>query len=230
MFSNSYELDQRVSSFMAGVYGWMSCALAITAGVSYYVAHNPMILMYLRMHSWVMLGLFIAQFALVLGITFMINRISFITALVLFLLYAVSLGITLSSIFYIYTEGSIISTFLTTAGMFGVMSLYGYITKADLTSMGNISFMALIGLIIGSVVNMFLQSEQFDYILSGIGVVVFVLLTAYDTQKIKQIGRHMLADQETMSKIALIGALNLYLDFINLFLFLLRFMGNRRDQ
>lgn len=230
MFSNSYELEQRMSSFMAGVYGWMSCALAITAGVSYYIGITPAIFMYIRMHQGMILGLCIAQIALVVGISAFITRMTFVTALALFLLYAASVGITLSSIFYVFTHASIISTFLTTALMFGAMSLYGYVTRADLTSVGNMSFMILIGLCIGMFVNMFFQSEQLDYILSGIGVVVFVLLTASDTQKIKQIGRSLIADQNTMNKIALIGALTLYLDFINIFLFLLRFMGNRRDQ
>ncbi len=230
MFSNSYELDQRISSFMAGVYGWMSCALAITAGTAYYVASNAMIFMYLRTHSGIIWGLLLAQLALVFGINLLIKRISFITALIFFFLYAISVGITLSWIFYIFIEGSIISAFLTTAGMFGMMSFYGYVTKADLTSVGNMCFMAVIGLIIGLITNRFLQNEQFDYILSGIGVIIFVLLTASDTQKIKQIGRHMLGDQEMVGKVTLIGALALYLDFLNLFLFLLRFMGNRRDQ
>ncbi len=230
MFSRSYEDDRSIQSFMSGVYGWMSCALAITAGVAYYVASTPAVFTYIYTHSGLLLGLLFAQFALVIGITFFINRISFATALVLFLVYAGTLGITLSSIFYVYTEISIITTFVTTAGMFGAMSLYGYATKADLTSVGNMSFMALIGLIIGMLVNMFLKSEQFNYILSGIGVIIFVLLTAYDTQKIKQLGRSMLINQEMIGKVTLIGALTLYLDFINLFLFLLRFMGNRRDQ
>jgi FtsH-binding integral membrane protein len=114
--------------------------------------------------------------------------------------------------------------------MFGVMSLYGYMTKADLTSIGTMSIMVLFGLIIGMIVNMFLRSAQFDYILSGIGVVIFVLLTAYDTQKIKQFARPMLTDREMMGKVTLLGALMLYLDFINLFLFLLRFMGDRREH
>lgn len=230
MFSPHYELEKRSSSFMAGVYGWMSSALAITAGTAYYVATTPAIFTYLYTHREIMLGLIFVQFALVLAITFLLNRISFVTALVLFLLYAATLGITLSSIFYVYTESSIITTFLTTAGMFGAMSLYGYVTEADLTTVGSMSKMVLIGLVIGMLVNMFLRSAQFDYILSGVGVVVFVLLTAYDTQKIKQIGSAMVADQEMVSKITLVGALTLYLDFINLFLFLLRFMGNRRDQ
>jgi FtsH-binding integral membrane protein len=230
MFSNGYELDQKSSSFMSGVYGWMSCALAITAGVAYYVASVPSIFMYIYTHSAIIIGLMIFQVGLVIAISALINRISFVTALALFLLYAASLGVTVSSIFFVYTEASILSTFLTTALMFGAMSLYGYMTKADLTSVGSMSKMVLFGLIIGMLVNMFLKSEQFDYILSGIGVVIFTLLTAYDTQKIKQIARPMLGDQELLGKMTLIGALVLYLDFVNLFLFLLRFMGQRREQ
>src|SRR5579863_3264312 len=230
MFSNGYELDQKVSSFMSGVYGWMSCALALTAGTAYYVASVPSIFMYIYTHSAIIIGLMIFQIGLVIAITALLNRMSFVTALALFLVYAASLGVTLSSIFFVYTEVSILSTFLTTALMFGAMSLYGYMTKADLTSVGSMSIMVLFGLIIGMFVNMFLKSEHFDYILSGIGVVVFVLLTAYDTQKIKHIARPVLGDHELAAKMTLIGALTLYLDFVNLFLFLLRFMGQRRDQ
>lgn len=230
MFANGYEFDQRVSSFMAGVYGWMGCALAITAGTAYYVASVPAIANYISMHSFVWIGLFFVQIGLVIAISALINRISFMTALVLFLLYSALLGVTLSSIFFVYDIGSILSTFVTTGLMFGAMSAYGYFTKADLTSMGNMSMMALCGLIIATCVNMFLQSAQFDYIISGIGVVVFVLLTAYDTQKIKQFARPLLLDHEMIGKVTLLGALMLYLDFINLFLYLLRFMGNRRES
>jgi FtsH-binding integral membrane protein len=204
--------------------------LAITAGTAYYVASVPAIFNYMYTHSFLVIGLMIVQLGLVFVISMFINRMSFMTALVLFLLYAATLGVTLSSIFYVYTEGSILSTFLTTACMFGAMSAYGYFTKADLTSMGNMSMMVLFGLIIAMVVNMFLKSAQFDYILSGIGVVIFVLLTAYDTQKIKQFARPMLVEHEMIGKVTLLGALMLYLDFINLFLFLLRFMGNRRES
>src|SRR3990172_12018591 len=227
MFSNGYEFEQRVSSFMAGVYGWMSCGLAITAGVSYYVASVPAIFTYIYTHPGILIGLFVAQLAFVFALTLFLNRMTFITALVLFLLYATTLGITLSSIFYVYTEGSIISTFLTAACMFGVMSFYGYVTKADLTTVGNMSFMVLIGLVIGMLINMFLKSAQFDYILSGVGVVLFVLLTAYYTQRIKQLARSMLVDQELIGKVTLLGALTLYLDFINLFFFFLLFIVNR---
>jgi FtsH-binding integral membrane protein len=230
MFSNNYELDQRSSSFMAGVYGWMGCALALTAGTAYYVASTPSIFMYIYTHSAVIIGLMIFQVGLVIAISTLLNRISFTTALGMFLLYAASLGVTLSSVFFVYTQASILSTFLTVALMFGVMSLYGYMTKADLTSVGSMSMMVLFGLIIGMFVNMFLKSEQFDYVLSGIGVVVFTLLTAYDTQKIKQLARPILREADLAGKITLIGALTLYLDFVNLFLFLLRFMGQRRDQ
>lgn len=229
MFSNGYELDQKVSSFMAGVYGWMSCALALTAGAAYYVASTPALFMYIHTHQAIVIGLFLFQIGLVIAIASMINRISFITALVLFLVYSVTLGISLSAIFFEFTHASILSTFLTTALMFAGMSAYGYVTKADLTSIGSMSIMVLFGLIIGMFVNMFLKSAQFNYVLSGIGVVVFTLLTAYDTQKIKQMARPMLVDQEVIGKITLLGALTLYLDFINLFLFMLQFMGKRRD-
>ena len=128
-----------------------------------------------------------------------------------------------------YTAGSIYVTFAVTAGTFGVMCVYGYFTKSDLTSIGNLSLMALIGMIIGGLVNLFLQSAAFDYALALIGVAVFTLLTAYDMQKIKQLGQTMVAERETMNKVAILGALTLYLDFLNLFLSLLRIMGNRRD-
>src|SRR5258708_9699794 len=119
MFANGYEFDQRVSSFMAGVYGWMGCALALTAGAAYYVASEPVIFTYIYTHSAIIIGLFIVQFALVIAISSFINRMTFITALILFLLYSITLGVTLSSIFYVWTEASILSTFLTTALMFG---------------------------------------------------------------------------------------------------------------
>lgn len=214
---------------MSGVYGWMSCALAVTASAAYYVASVPALFSYVQQPG-VMIGLIIAQLAFVFGAAFFINRVSYIMTLIFFILYSFSLGVTLSSVFYVYTHASIISTFLTTALTFGVMSLYGYATKSDLTTMGNMAGMALIGLIIGMVINMFLGSAQFDYILSGVGVVLFVLLTAYDTQKIKQLSRGLVADNEVRNKIAIIGALTLYLDFINLFLFLLRFLGKQNKK
>ena len=229
MFLNEYAFDQRVSSFMSGVYGWMSCALAVTASAAYYVASVPSIFVYVQQPSVLMILLF-GQLAFVFGLAFFLNRMSYITALVLFLLYSFSLGVTLSSIFFVYTHTSIISTFLSTALMFAAMSMYGYITKSDLTTIGNMSFMVLVGLLIGMIVNMFLQSAQFDYFLSGIGVIIFVLLTAYDTQKLKQLARGLLVENQSIEKVTIFGALTLYLDFINLFLFLLRFMGKRTEK
>lgn len=229
MFFNESSFDHQASSIISGVYGWMSCALAVTASAAYYVASVPALFAYVQ-QPVVMIGLIVAQLAFVFGLAFFINRMSYITALILFVLYSFLLGITLASIFYVYTHGSIISTFLTTALTFGVMSLYGYVTKSDLTTMGSMARMVLIGLIIGMVVNIFLGSAQFDYILSGVGVITFVLLTAHDTQKIKQLSRGFVADNEERKKIALIGALTLYLDFINLFLFLLRFLGKRNEK
>jgi len=214
---------------MSGVYGWMSCALAVTASAAYYVASVPSIFVYVQQPSVLMILLF-GQLAFVFGLAFFLNRMSYITALVLFLLYSFSLGVTLSSIFFVYTHTSIISTFLSTALMFAAMSMYGYITKSDLTTIGNMSFMVLVGLLIGMIVNMFLQSAQFDYFLSGIGVIIFVLLTAYDTQKLKQLARGLLVENQSIEKVTIFGALTLYLDFINLFLFLLRFMGKRTEK
>ena len=132
-------------------------------------------------------------------------------------------------IFLVYTQASIMQTFIVTAGMFGVMTIYGYLTHTDLTKLGNVMMMAVWGLIIALLVNLFFRNPMFDLLISAAGVLVFTALTAYDTQKIKQIGEHMMADDEMMSKVAVLGALTLYLDFVNLFLYLLRFMGRRRD-
>lgn len=220
----------QATNLMYGVYGWMSCALAITAGIAYYVAATPPVFMFIYQNPAILIVLFLAQLGLVIGLGLFLTRMTFVTALAMFLLYAALLGVTLSAIFQIYTAASIVSTFVTTAGMFGVMSVYGYMTRTDLTTVGNMSIMMLIGLIIGMVVNMFLRNPMVDLVISGIGVVVFVLLTAYDTQKIKRLGAQLHADQETMAKITILGALTLYLDFINLFLFLLRFMGRRREK
>jgi len=229
MFVDGYASDQRISSFMIGVYGWMSCALAITASAAYYVANVPAIFAYIQ-QPWIIMTLLCMQLAFVFGLSFFLNKVSYGTALILFLLYSFSLGITLSALFFVYTHASIIAAFLSTALMFAAMSFYGYVTKADLTTIGSMSGMALIGLIIAMIVNMFLKSEQFDYILSAIGILIFVLLTAYDTQKIKEIARNFLAHNEAIEKITIFGALTLYLDFINLFLFLLRFVGKRNER
>lgn len=212
-------------ALMRKVYVWMTLALVLTAVTAYGVASSPRLMYAIFSNSWIMWGLIIGELALVFTVSGAINRLSLSTATLLFVLYSVLNGATLSIIFMAYAPMVIAKVFLITAGTFGVMAFWGYTTKKDLTSLGKILFMALIGVIIATVVNIFLKSSGFDLILSYIGVVVFVGLTAYDSQKIKQ----MLATQEYMDegaqKIALMGALSLYLDFINLFLYLLRIFG-----
>lgn len=214
---------------MRKVYTWMALAMAITGVTAYGVATSPAILQLLFGNQLVFWGLIIAELALVWGISGMLNRISLTTATLMFVAYSVINGAVLSSIFLLYTMESIGQVFFITAGTFGAMALVGYTTKKDLTGMGQILFMALIGLIIATVVNMFVGSSGLQTIISYVGVLIFVGLTAYDSQKIKA----MLIDRdyadEGAQKLALIGSLTLYLDFINLFIYLLRIFGSRRD-
>lgn len=215
-------------ALMRKVYVWMTLALVLTGITAYGVASSPGLMMTIIQTPAIMWGLIIAELAIVIAISAAINRLSLTTATLLFVLYSVLNGATLSLIFAVYTMSSIANVFFITAGTFGVMAAYGYFTKRDLSSWGRLLLMALIGLIIATLVNVFLvKSSGFDLILSYAGVLIFVGLTAYDTQKIKQ----MLAMQTDMGegaqKVALLGALSLYLDFINLFLYLLRIFGRR---
>ena len=178
-------------------------------------------------NSWVMWALVIAELAIVFGVSGAINKLSSTTATLLFFLFAVINGLMLFPILLIYTGVSVAKTFFITAGVFGAMSVYGYFTSKDLSRWGSILFMALIGLIICSVVNIFLKSSGMEWIISGAGVLIFVGLTAWDTQQIKAMAQQ--APAESVSKLATLGALSLYLDFINLFLYLLRFFGSSRD-
>jgi FtsH-binding integral membrane protein len=227
--AEEHMMQGQLADFMYRVYGWMTAALMVTAAVAYYVSTVPSLYSALFKSSWMLIGLFIAQIGLVIGLTAAIGRLSYAAASILFMVYAASLGLTLSAVFLVYEVGSIYLTFFVTAGMFGAMCVYGYLTKADLTKVGSIATMALFGLVIGLLVNMFFQSKTTDYILSGFGVLIFTALTAYDAQKIKQLGYQLLHAQQDLAKIAVLGALTLYLDFINLFLFLLRFLGKQRD-
>ena len=206
------------------VYAWMGAGLAITAFMALVTLSSPAILNAVLGNKLIFYGLIIGELALVFTLSGAINRLSAATATLIFIAYAALNGITLSVVFLAYTANSITSTFVITAGMFGAMSLYGSMTKRDLTSWGSFLFMGLIGIIIASVVNIFVGSSAVSWIVSGIGVIVFTGLTAYDTWKIKE----MAAQGIEGRKPAIIGALTLYLDFINLFLMLLRFTGNRR--
>ena len=212
---------------MRKVYTWMTLALLITGVTAFGVASSPTLFMSLSKMMW---GLIIAELALVFILSGAINRLSLGTATLMFIGYSVLNGAMLSSIFYVFDPLVITKVFFITAGTFGVMAFYGYTTKKDLTSLGKILFMALIGLIIATVVNMFLKSSGFDYILSYAGVAIFVGLTAWDSQKIKQMLQTQYDMSEGAQKLALIGALTLYLDFINLFLYLLRIFGGSNKE
>jgi len=214
-------------ALMRKVYVWMTLALVITGLTAYVVATNETMLSLIygsQVTFWVLV---IAELAIVIGVTAAINKLSLPVATLLFILYSVINGALLSSIFLIYTSGSIALTFFITAGTFGAMSIYGYTTKSDLTKWGKLLMMALIGLIIATVVNLFMKSSGLDMIISYVGVLIFVGLTAYDTQKIKEMCINAPDTGETMQKYALLGALSLYLDFINLFIYLLRILGRR---
>jgi FtsH-binding integral membrane protein len=214
---------------MAQVYGWMTCGLLLTAFVAGYAASNENVMAFVFSSKITFFGLIIAQLGLVFVLSGMIQRLSAGVATTLFMLYSALTGLTLSSILFIYTAESIAATFVVTAGMFGAMSLYGYTTKRDLSGFGNMLFMALIGIILASLVNFWLKSEALMWAVTYIGVIVFVGLTAYDTQKLKNIGSQLdVRDASTLRKYSILGALTLYLDFINLFLMLLRIFGNRR--
>ncbi len=212
---------------MRQVYVWMTLALVITGSTAYGVATSPGIITALYSNQLLFWGLVIAEFGLVFGVSAAINRLSLTTATLMFILYSVINGALLSSIFVIYTTSSIASVFFITAGTFAVMALIGYTTKTDLTSMGKILFMALIGIIIATVVNIFLKSSGLEMIVSYLGVLIFVGLTAYDSQKIKRMLQMAPDASEGSQKIALLGALTLYLDFVNLFIYLLRIFGRR---
>ncbi|AWK15381.1 Bax inhibitor-1/YccA family protein [Candidatus Fukatsuia symbiotica] len=218
-----------IQAYMAQVYGWMSCGLLLTAFIAWYAANTPAIMNLIFSSQITFFGLVIVQLGLVFVISGMINRLSATLATSLFMLYSALTGLTTSSIFVVYTSSSIASTFVIAAGMFGAMSLYGYTTKRDLSGLGNMLFMGLIGIVLASVVNIWLKSSALMWAVTYIGVVLFVGLTAYDTQKLKNMGSQLDAsDQDGFRKYTIVGALTLYLDFINLFLMLLRIFGNRR--
>ena len=216
-------------ALMRKVYVWMAMALCITGLTAYGVASSPNLLLTLYSHHWLIIGLLFAELALVFAISGAINRLSLTTATLLFILYSALTGVTFSSIFVVYTMSSIGKVFFITAGTFAAMAFVGYTTHRDLSKMGGILFMALIGLIIATVVNLFIKSSGLELVLSYIGVLVFVGLTAWDTQKIKVMLAQQYDMSETSQKLALLGALELYLDFINLFLYMLRIFGSRNE-
>jgi FtsH-binding integral membrane protein len=215
-----------VAQFFNMVYAWMASGLALTAVVAWWVSTHPQALSVLRGPG--LFILFIAQLGLVWTISAAIYKINSTTATLLFLLYSALNGVLLSVIFLVYAHATIAAAFVVTAGTFAAMSAYGFLTKRDLTSLGSILFMALIGLIIASVVNVFWANSTLYWIITYAGVLIFVGLTAYDTQKLRQIAQQTSGNPALASRLAISGALALYLDFINLFLMLLRILGNQR--
>lgn len=225
-----YVNDNAVSkSFVSNVFAYMALALAISGALAYLFGTTDLIFSLVTRTGMTPLGWIVmfAPFAFILAMNFGFNKMSFTTLLAVFLGYAAVMGISLSFIFLAYEFGVITKVFFITAGLFGAMAFIGYTTKTDLTKFGGILMMALIGLVIASLVNMFMQSEQMDYIISCVGVLLFTGLTAYDVQKIKRIGAGVEYGTAEASKLALMGALSLYLDFVNLFLFLLRVFARR---
>jgi FtsH-binding integral membrane protein len=221
--------QEAATMFLAKVFHWMALGLGLTGLVAWLVANTGIAIRLAQ--SPVYIALILAELGLVFYLSARVEKMQSGTATALFLGYAFLNGLTLSVIFLIYTQSSIAGTFIITAGMFGAMSVYGLVTKRDLTSMGSFLFMGLIGIIIASVVNLFLQSHSLYWAISFLGVAIFVGLTAYDVQRLQRIGEAGIMDQgeATIQKGAIIGALALYLDFINLFLMLLRFFGTARD-
>lgn len=218
-----------VQTYMAQVYGWMACGLFLTAFVAWYTVQSPVILQLVFSSSLTFFGLIIVQLGLVMVLSGMVHRLSGTVATSLYMLYAALTGVTISSIFLRYTFSSIAATFVVTGGMFAVISIYGYATRRDLSRLGSMMFMGLIGIVLASLVNFWLKSETLMWAVTYIGVIVFVGLTAYDTQKLKNIGTQIdSSDPSNFRRYAILGALTLYLDFINLFLMMLRIMGSRR--
>ncbi|BDD04990.1 Bax inhibitor-1/YccA family protein [Aureibacter tunicatorum] len=227
VFSRNYASTTSETSFISKVYGWMALALVVTAVMSMVTISSEALLQLVYGNQIVFYVLIFGELGLVMYLSSSIHKMSSLTAKVMFFIYAALNGVTISYIFFAFTATSIAQVFFITAGTFGIMSVYGMTTKRDLTSVGNLAMMALLGIIIASVVNIFLGSSTMDYIISFIGVIVFVGLTAYDAQKIKRINDSGITG-ELATKGSIIGALSLYLDFINLFLMLLRLFGDRK--
>jgi FtsH-binding integral membrane protein len=218
---------ERVTAFLRKVYGWMFVGLGITASVAYFVASTPALQRAIVGNPILLIGLFVVEIGLVFYLSARVQRLAPSTAAGLFVAYSALNGATLSLILLLYTGASIASTFVVTAGMFGALALFGTVTKRSLAGVGQFAFMGLIGVILASVVGMFWHSAGLQFGISIIGVIVFTALTAWDAQRLKQWA--LTTPEGQTGSYAVVGALSLYLDFINLFLFILRFMGNRRN-
>jgi uncharacterized protein len=226
-FSRPYAADERVTIFLRSVYGWMATGLAITALVAYFVAESPSVVLTIARNRPLFWGLMLSQLGIVVWLSARVQSMAPGTASLLFMAYSALTGLTMAFVLLAFTGESVATTFLVTAGTFGALAAYGTVTKRSLAGWGQFLFMGLIGVVIASFVGMFWHSDALQFVLSFIGVIVFTGLTAYDAQRLKSMALAM-PDGRTGSY-AIVGALTLYLDFINLFMMLLRFTGNRRD-
>jgi uncharacterized protein len=216
-----------INSFICKVYGWMGGALALTAGAAYGMYQYAPLFNFI-MQKYVFLGLIIAEVLLVIGLSSRIHKMSFEFAAAAYIVYATLSGVTLSVIFAVYQLPSIVSILLVSVTMFVSLALYGYYTKADLTTIGNVLLMGLFGIVIAGIINLFFHNALVDFVCAALGVIIFTGLIAYDTQKIKELGHELVGQEWPTNKIALMGALTLYLDFVNLFLNLLRLFGKKK--
>jgi hypothetical protein len=226
-YGASLSVDERVTLFLRSVYGWMGAGLAITALTAAYVASSPVIVSAIVTNRLLFWGLMIAQLGIVVVLSARVQRLAVSTASLLFVAYSALTGVTLSFVLLAYTGQSVATTFLVTAGMFGGMAAYGTTTRRSLAGFGQFLFMGLIGVVLASVVGIFWHNDAFQFVLSFIGVIVFTGLAAYDAQRLKSMALALPGGQT--GSYAIVGALTLYLDFINLFLFLIRLTGSRRD-
>jgi FtsH-binding integral membrane protein len=218
---------ERVTSFLRAVYGWMCVGLGLTALVAFQVANTPAILNRLMSNQLLFVGLILAELGLVFFLSARVTRVAAETAVALFVLYAALNGVTLSLVLLAYTGQSVADTFAISAGMFGAMALFGSTTKRSLAGVGQFMYMGLVGLVLASLVGLFWHSGALQFLISGVGVLVFTGLAAWDAQRLKQMA--LAAPEGQARSLAIVGALSLYLDFINLFLSLLSFVGNRRE-
>ncbi len=226
--NNYYDWNNKNNLFiyMSNVYGWMSLGLLLTAFISWYTTKIPFILELIFFNKFFIFILLISQLIIVLILSNYINKLTAQNAIILFIIYSILTGLSTSSIFLIYTYSSIFISFLVTSIMFAIMSIWGYITKKDLTQIGNLSLMCLVGIIISSILNLFLQNSYIIWIISYINVIIFTILTAWDTQKLKEIGNNIiLKHKNQLIKYSILGALLLYLDFINIYILILRIIG-----
>jgi uncharacterized protein len=226
-FTRASPLAEQTATFLRAVYGWMCVGLAVTAVTAWGVSSTPAFVVAVATNRILFWGLMLAQLGLVIVLSARVDRLAPATAAVLFVAYSALTGVTISFVLLAFTGESVAATFVVTAGMFGALALYGTVTRRDVSGLGQFLFMGLVGIVIAGIVNIFWQNDAFQFVLSFIGVIVFTGLTVYDAQRLKSMALAMPAGET--GSYAIVGALTLYLDFINLFLMLLRLFGNRRD-